>query len=647
MIVDISGNIFEIEPQKKKENNFINKILNIIPFQEVGNKYVAPLEWIYSFKALALKNKITDWDRKPGFVAWSNSLQKPAVEIECDINYSRIIWNIKNKKVEDEISKRCAYFVMGAVNTNLYKRGIWDGYNRLYSDKTKKFPTGLIYLVEDVLIHNNISYVKYNLYNPDPPREFNWRPNGKIVPEEDQELAVSIAYQRKRGVVKAPTGYGKTAIVSVNTVAAFAVPTLFIANKKTLLDDAKDAFIGLIDGLDPSKVHEIKNSLFGDIKLKKDTKQEDIPNLDSHIIVATIQSLASRLEDPRTKGKLTDWLQNKCKLFIVDECQSINDKQWKKVLDVCKAPCRLALSATPKRTDNSTLLIHSQTGDTIYNTTAEVQIEKGRLCELDIQYKIFDHKLFNEYDRDIVYAEAYKEWIVNNEKRNKFVIDEVLNLVNEDRLTLLLINFIEHGKILYNELLKSGLTKDDVRFVYGETKDKVRQAAISEFRKGAFKVLIGSTIFDAGVNIPAISGVVIAGAGNSEITLIQKIGRGARTVDFEKELGYIPEFMKGKDKKITKVVDIMDKNVKFFSKQASNRYANASEEFGSSRVYVVGEASKKQKVKKQKNITSEEALDKQIELMNKFTSSSKSKKALDNNLSDSQINLINMFIDED
>ena len=96
MIVDISGNIFEIEPQKKKENNFINKILNIIPFQEVGNKYVAPLEWIYSFKALALKNKITDWDRKPGFVAWSNSLQKPAVEIECDINYSRIIWNIKN-----------------------------------------------------------------------------------------------------------------------------------------------------------------------------------------------------------------------------------------------------------------------------------------------------------------------------------------------------------------------------------------------------------------------------------------------------------------------------------------------------------------------------------------------------------------------
>ena len=209
MIVDISGNIFEIEPQKKKENNFINKILNIIPFQEVGNKYVAPLEWIYSFKALALKNKITDWDRKPGFVAWSNSLQKPAVEIECDINYSRIIWNIKNKKVEDEISKRCAYFVMGAVNTNLYKRGIWDGYNRLYSDKTKKFPTGLIYLVEDVLIHNNISYVKYNLYNPDPPREFNWRPNGKITPEEDQELAVSIACQRKRGVAKAPTGYGR------------------------------------------------------------------------------------------------------------------------------------------------------------------------------------------------------------------------------------------------------------------------------------------------------------------------------------------------------------------------------------------------------------------------------------------------------
>ena len=39
---------------------------------------------------------------------------------------------------------------------------------------------------------------------------------------------------------------------------------------------------------------------------------------------------------------------------------------------------------------------------------------------------------------------------------------------------------------------------------------------------------------------------------NIALTLIQKIGRGARTVDFEKELGYIPEFMKGKDKKTTK-----------------------------------------------------------------------------------------------
>lgn len=300
-----------------------------------------------------------------------------------------------------------------------------------------------------------------------------------------------------------------------------------------------------------------------------------------------------------------------------------------------------------KRSDGATLLIHSQTGDIIYNTTAEVQIEKGRLCELDIQYKIFDHMLFNEYDKDIVYAEAYKEWIVNNEKRNKFVVNEVLNLVNEDRLTLLLINYIEHGERLYNDLLNAGLTKDDVRFIYGETKDKVRQAAISEFRKGAFKVLIGSTIFDAGVNIPAISGIVIAGAGNSEITLIQKIGRGARTVDFEKELGYIPEFMKGQDKKITKVVDIMDKNVKFFSKQAYNRYQNASEEFGSSRVHIVGEASKKQKVKKQKATTSDEALDKQIELMNKFTSSSKIKKTEKVNLSNSQMNLINMFIDED
>lgn len=299
-----------------------------------------------------------------------------------------------------------------------------------------------------------------------------------------------------------------------------------------------------------------------------------------------------------------------------------------------------------KRTDNGVLKIHAQTGDIIHFTTAEEQIARGRLCELDIQYHIFDHGLYNERDSDIQYQDAYSEWIVNNEKRNEFIVKQVNSLLSEDRLTLLLINFIEHGHILVEELVKSGIDRDDVRFVYGETKDAVRTSAIKEFRKGKFKVLIGSTIFDAGVNIPSISGVVIAGAGNSDITLIQKIGRGARNVDFEKELGYIPEFMIGKDKKVTKVIDIYDTNVKFFNKQAKNRFENASLEFGESRVKLVGTSTTVTKHRRNSNnIDSIKGAEAQMNLLNSFklddvltTKTSTNVKA-----TDSQQNLFNMF----
>lgn len=398
------------------------------------------------------------------------------------------------------------------------------------------------------------------------------------------------------------------------------MPTLFIANRKSLLDDARDSFIDLIEGIDADKVDEIKDGVFGKVKIKKNTQESDIPALDSHIIVATVQSLHSRLNDPRTSKNLKKWLSKICKLVIVDECQSINDKQWKEVLSECKAPYRIALSATPRRSDNSTLLINAQTGDRIFMTTAEEQIEAGRLCELDVKYYNFNHGLYNERDKDIVYTDAYTEWIVHNEKRNNFIVEKVKELVDEGRLTLLLINRIEHGYVLMEELKKVGLDEIDIRFVYGETKDRIRQKAISEFRKGAFKVLIGSTIFDAGVNIPAIAGVVIAGAGNSEITLIQKIGRGSRNVDFEEVLGYLPDFMKNQNRKVTKVVDIYDTNVKFFSKQAKNRFANASEEFGSSRVSIVGAEGKVySKMSSNKKMTYEEAIDAELALVNSFS----------------------------
>lgn len=408
----------------------------------------------------------------------------------------------------------------------------------------------------------------------------------------------------------------KTSFFARYLLAARGVPTIFIANKKSLLDDAADDFRNGVEGLAPDDVAQIKDGWFGDINLRKaDTfTEEDLHNAlnSKKVIVATIQSISARLNDERTKRPLLNWLNNTCKLVMADECQATGTKIWDDVLQEIRAPYRIFLSATPRRTDGSTLKLMAYSGPIIYTTSAEEQIEKGRLCDLDIQYHTYDHKMFNDEDSGLEYAEMYKLCIAENEDRNKLIIQKTFELIDEERFVLVLIQFIDHGQILKNMFIEQGLNPSEIAFVWGETSDKKRNEIISDARQGKYKIIIGSTIFDAGVNIPTISGVVLAGAGNSDITLIQRIGRGARNCDYEKVLGYQPLFMKKNNGvKKTIVIDFIDQNIKFFNKQSKNRYYNAREEFGADRVHVVGADSNVFRSRKRKTTSKAPDIDEQ------------------------------------
>lgn len=94
-------------------------------------------------------------------------------------------------------------------------------------------------------------------------------------------------------------------------------------------------------------------------------------------------------------------------------------------------------------------------GQILFTTTAEEQIEKGRLCDLDIMYQVYDHKLYNDNDSDVNYNEMYKLCITENEDRNlKCVINPTLEMLEEGRHVLVLVQQIEHGQILKRMFLK-------------------------------------------------------------------------------------------------------------------------------------------------------------------------------------------------
>lgn len=538
---------------------------------------------------IPLKDNIRQDDEFKKYVAMfkeqyvkSGGNVKKGLLIVKNVNTCQII-GPKSLVPKTDIEKKTRYFFEGAKNSKKFKEGKWDGYINLYRDYKRTFPTGLLPRVEEVLKSHSVPYRVETAYDEAPKPQFSWEICDDFVLDPDQVDAVKAGLDGKRGILKAPTGFGKTAILAKRLTAGFKVPTLFIANRKSLLDDAASEFMSGIKGL--TSVGQIKDGWFDTSRVVEIDGEEYFPNIESPVIVATVQSLSARLEDERSAPVLKYWLNNVCKFVMVDECQAVGTKTWDTVLNECNAPYRIFLSATPWRTDGATLCLTAGSGEVLYTTTAEEQIEKGRLCDLDIYFNKFDHELYNDWDKGIPYHEAYAAFIVGNDERNQKVVDLALSLVEEERPTLVFVTSIDHGHILKDMFIKSGLEPDDIRFIFGGSKNKDRKESISDFREGKFKVLIGSTIFDAGVNIPAIAGAVVAGAGNADITIIQKIGRAARNCDYEKILGYTPKFLKDEGRKRSVIYDFLDVNVCYFRNQAKNRYYTLKKEYGADRVH--------------------------------------------------------------
>ena len=73
------------------------------------------------------------------------------------------------------------------------------------------------------------------------------------------------------------------------------------------------------------------------------------------------------------------------------------------------------------------------------------------------------------------------------------------------------------------------------------TKQKENEQLIF-LKKGKIKVLLGSTILDVGVDVPAVSMVILASAGKAEIALRQRIGRGLRAKKNQANICFVVDF---------------------------------------------------------------------------------------------------------
>ena len=147
------------------------------------------------------------------------------------------------------------------------------------------------------------------------------------------------------------------------------------------------------------------------------------------------------------------------------------------------------------------------------------------------------------------YFKFYSESIVKNKVRNDIIANIAVVNMMAGNSTLIICNEVVHEEILFvliiNKLKEKNVPNNDISrsIAMVHSKDKERSQKKLDFENGIIKCLIGSTLYDEGIDIHRIQTIIAAGGGKSERAVKQRVGRGQRL---------------GEDKSIVMVFDFDD-----------------------------------------------------------------------------------------
>jgi superfamily II DNA or RNA helicase/intein/homing endonuclease len=192
-------------------------------------------------------------------------------------------------------------------------------------------------------------------------------------------------------------------------------------------------------------------------------------------------------------------------------------------------------SASPWRDDNADLFIDSQFGRRIVDISASKLIKEGYLVKPYIKMVrlITDRCSFNTY------AAIYKNFIVENERRNNLIERFAKRHADNGDYVLILVKQIKHGKLLEKQIEGSA-------FISGKMSAKKREKMLDELREGKIKIAIATSVFDEGVDVKRLNCLIMGGSGKSSTRALQRIGRVIRPFkegDWTKKFATIYDFM--------------------------------------------------------------------------------------------------------
>jgi len=311
-----------------------------------------------------------------------------------------------------------------------------------------------------------------------------------------QYAAVDALVRKKRGMWAAATAAGKTTMLGL-AHARLQLPTLVLtppARKDIAVDTVR--FYQEVMGL-PARLC--------------DGKLED-----AFVSVACAALVLSRLT--RDPGGTREWL-SRFQLVALDECHELSEGLHQ-ILSQVGAPYRVFMTGTPNpRNMVRALRMMGHSGPVIHRATIKELVQQGYVAQPVVLPLVYWQP--EGMPGHLEYQEVYRELVVDSERRNFFVGQVVRVLRHFGHTVLVTSPWKQHCYTL-------GESIDGAVVYTGDQPTKEREVIRQRAREGELKVIVGNSPAEVGISIPAITAIVVVGAGKAPCLTIQRVGRGMR-----------------------------------------------------------------------------------------------------------------------
>lgn len=314
-------------------------------------------------------------------------------------------------------------------------------------------------------------------------------------------------------VIVAPTGAGKTIMLSALVGAVKPAKALILQHRDELVSQNLQKFLQVNSGLTAS------------------TFTADRKSWQGHAVFAMVQTLCKDT-NLQTIPKID--------LAIIDEAHHVAAHSYKKILGAVKAinpQCMIAgFTATPMRSDKKGL--RSTFDNCADKITLRELIDLGFLVP-PTAFVVDIDGVRDELSHVKKTASDFDPGQVEKVMNKKIINNEVVKNWKEkagDRKTIVFTSTVKHATDVCKAYTDARVPAE---IVTGDMDINKRRSLLARFKRGAVQVIVNCAVLTEGFDDPTVAAIVLLRPCSFKSTMIQMIGRGLRPVNAREHPGII------------------------------------------------------------------------------------------------------------